>query len=76
MLDEETGDCKNPLSEMEMAMAFKEVTDNFERDHKVLKGHPQMTSLSVAQKLINCINRIIYSLPMISELHLCSLYLV
>ena len=36
MLDEETGDCKNPLSEMEMAMAFKEVTDIFERDHKVI----------------------------------------
>ena len=40
MLDVETGECKNLLTEMEVAMAFKEVADKFERDHKV--GQPQL----------------------------------
>jgi hypothetical protein len=35
MLDVSTGECRKPMTEMEMAMAFKEVTDKFERDHKV-----------------------------------------
>ena len=35
MLNVDTGDCDSPLTEMEMAMAFKEVTEKFDADHKV-----------------------------------------
>ena len=65
MLDEKTGECRDPLTELEMAMAFKEVTDKFEKDHKVgqrqkpFKQGPVFTNPCFIHNLQNGPNKLV-----------------